>query len=98
MKLLLSEATANTTGTQTVVDFTSNIYNGGKASVIAFGTWGGATITLQFSPDGGTTWYAVGTSTTFTANGWATFEIHGRVKIRASLTNAGTTSLSIGIL
>lgn len=45
------------------------------ATVQAFGTWGGATLVLQGSNDGGTTWAAIddmnGTAVSFTANGYA---------------------------
>lgn len=97
MKLLLDAADSN--GNSSAIDFKSTIYNGyGKGAVVAFGTWDTATITLQFSPDG-TNWYAVGTDTTFTANGWSNFEINGDVQIRANLSSVGgSTSVSIGLM
>jgi hypothetical protein len=62
---------------------------GGRAfTLIATGTWGGGTITLQLSPDGGTTW--VSTSYTLSANG----EQHGTdmIATHARLNLAGATT------
>lgn len=69
-------------------------WNGGAGTFSAWGTWNGATVSLEWSPDGGTTWIAVGSASTFTENGLAKFSL-GVGHIRATLSNAGgTTSLS----
>lgn len=62
--LTLLSAAANGNGTSTLFS------NGGDDAVwlVAYGTWGGATAKLQWSPDLGTTWIDV-TDASFTANG-----------------------------
>lgn len=97
MQLLLEDATSN--GSSDPIDFSPKESNFGKGAVIAFGTWDTATVTFEFSPDGGTTYYAVGSDTTFSANGWSNFEIQGIVKLRATLSSVGLgTSVSFGIM
>jgi len=98
MLLLLDEVEANTTGSQDTFKWNPSLANSGKGMVYAFGTWDGATLTVEFSPDGGTTWFAIGTDTTFTASGWANFEMQGMVLIRGSISSVGTTTLSLGLL
>lgn len=99
MQLLLEDQTANTTGAQDVLDWNPSMSNGGKGAVYAFGTFDTCTITLEFSPDLGTTWIAVGTDTTFTAAGYANFEIYGIVQLRGSVTSVDTgTEVSLGVL
>lgn len=67
---------------------------GQKGQFTAWGTWDGATVTLEFSPDDQSTWIAVGTDTTLTANGGAIFQL-GRYPLRATISNAGSdTELS----
>lgn len=52
---------------------------GGTGQFCAYGTWGGGTATLQFSPDEGTTWIDVDRSgdsfVTFTADGAGEFSL-----------------------
>lgn len=64
---------------------------GGRGVFSAFGTFGGGTVALQWSPDGGTTWLAVDrgtdTFTTLTAAGAGGFELPA-CQIRAALTGA----------
>lgn len=96
MKLLFDSQTEN--GSSSSLSFIPSVYNFGKGAVIAFGTWDTATMTLEFSPDG-TNWYAVGSDTTFTADGWSNFEMNGSVDLRATLSSVGeNTDLSFGIL
>ena len=59
--------------------------------LVAEGTWGGGTLTLQITPDGGTTW--VTTGKTLTANGTVTFDCPAGLQFRATL--AGATGGSI---
>lgn len=57
MLKMLNEATAN--GDSDVASVNANRAPGGFVSFVASGTWDGATITMKFSPDGGTTWVAI---------------------------------------
>jgi len=68
---------------------------GGTGVFTAWGTWNGATVTLNYSPDGGTTWIACGTFTTLTANGGGLFNLPAGVQLQAAISGAGgSTSLS----
>ena len=65
----------------------------GSYQVSAYGTWGGATATLQWSYDG-TTWLSIDSLTAFTANGTVGVLL-GDGFVRVSVANAGTTSLTV---
>ena len=66
---------------------------GGSGLLSAWGTWGGATVTLNFAAADGTM-LAVGTATTLTANGLGAFSLPPGY-IQAAISSAsGTTSLS----
>jgi hypothetical protein len=71
-------------------------WHGGRGSVVAWGDFGGGTLTLQMSPDMGTTWINVDRPgdnyVTFTANGEGGIEL-GLCLLRASLT--GSTNPNI---
>nr|RAW03670.1 hypothetical protein DBT41_11730 [Aerococcus urinae] len=83
---LFDSKTAN--GSSAVIDWAGH---DGLFSV--WGTWDGATVALQYSPNG-TSWIDVGSPSTLTADGVVKFSIKGG-KIRATLRNAGAqTSLS----
>lgn len=73
---------------------------GGRGVFTAFGTFGGGTCTLQWSPDGGTTWLNVdqGTDTfcTLLANGAGGFELPP-CRLRAALTGATSPVLNASI-
>lgn len=64
----------------------------GSYQFSVYGTWGGATASLQWSHDG-STWFTVDALTTFTANN-AAGVILGDGFVRVSISNAGTTSLT----
>lgn len=64
MSTLLS-ASANATGS--TIEYKRP--NDDEAWVFAHGTWNSATAKLQFSHDGGTTWFDI-TDASFTANGF----------------------------
>ena len=51
------------------------IWPGGIGSFMVVGTWGGATISLQYKAPDGSTFVDVGTDTTLTANGGGNFEL-----------------------
>lgn len=59
---------------------------GGEGVFQAEGTWGGATVTLQFKSDRGT-FITVGTDTTLTANGAGGFILHPCL-IKATVTGS----------
>jgi hypothetical protein len=69
----------------------------GKGTLRASGTFNGATVKLQASFDGGTTWIDAGADATFTAPGLANFSL-GPCKLRGVLSGAGgSTSISFAI-
>jgi hypothetical protein len=86
MATILNAATAN--GSSATVDWT-----GGTGTFWAWGTFGGATVALEASPDG-TNWFSVGQSVSFTQMGVGGFVL-GPCKLRASVSDATeTTSVS----
>lgn len=48
-------------------------WDGGQGVFVACGTFGGATVTLNFRGPDGVTWIAAGSATTLSANGAGTF-------------------------
>ena len=86
MATILDAATAN--GNSTPVEWT-----GGTGTFWAWGTFGGATVALEASPDG-ENWFTVGPAVSFTQQGVGGFAL-GPCRLRAALTGAtGTTSVS----
>ncbi|MGY4469361.1 hypothetical protein ACVWWK_005070 [Bradyrhizobium sp. LB9.1b] len=75
-------------------------WSGGHGSIAVWGNFGGGTVTLQMSPDSGTTWINVdrgGDSfVTFTAPGTACFEL-GLCLLRFNLTGATTPSVWVSL-
>lgn len=73
-------------------------WSGGEGAAYAWGTFGGGTVTLQLSPDGGTTWFNVDrpgdTYVTFAANGTGGFKL-GLCKLRFVL--AGSTAPNVWV-
>lgn len=78
--------------------FTGQTANGSSASynsgdtdkpvlAVVEGTWDTATMTLEISPDGGTTW--VTTGQTLTANGVMTFNAPNCLPYRLTLSSVG---------
>lgn len=64
---------------------------GGAGFFVAYGTFGGTTIKLRWSPDSGTTWFDVA-SNSFTADGYGTFSLPpGRIDANVS---AGTPAVT----
>ena len=92
--------TAITTTANTCIPYTSADKFSG-ATVQVLGTWGGATVTLWGSNDGGTTWFALTSLQTsaamsFTANGHGTVLSTPVQQIKWVLAGGdGTTSLSV---
>ena len=70
--------------------------NGIKLNVFLKGTWGGATLTLQASPDGTEEKYVPLANGAFTADGGCEVNLNPGVKLRAVTTStSGSTSLSV---
>lgn len=68
------------------------IWDGGVGVFSCVGTFGGATVTLQFLGPDGSTYLDVGTDTTLTANGAAGFVLPPG-KIRASVSGGAPSAL-----
>lgn len=85
---LLSAASATGTGKRWI---------GGRAAFVAWGTFGGATVALEVSPDNGTTWVAVEgartAATSLTAAGTVVADVPAGLMVRASI--AGGTGVSV---
>lgn len=93
MKMLLTSQTTNTTGTQITQNTQNTLLMGEYRTVSAWGTWDGATVTLEFSPDEGTTWIACGADTTFTEDGGGNLYIAPQgILIRGSVSSAGAST------
>lgn len=80
---LLSNASA--TGSPTT-------WSGGLGIFAAVGTFGGATVTLQFLGPDGSTWVAMGADTTLSAAGGALFTFSPG-KIRAAVSGGAPSGL-----
>ena len=70
--------------------------NGGVQTIVCYGTWDGATVTLEVTPDAGTTWVVVdSTNGVLTANGAFNFEAAAGFSYRLAISSAGgSTSIS----
>lgn len=89
MAQLLSNATTN--GSSPSLDWT-----GGTGTFWAWGTFDGASVKLEASPDG-TNWFDVGASVTMNTKGVAAFAL-GACKLRATLSAAApTTSINVAL-
>lgn len=64
-----------------------------KIGVLAWGTWATGSLTLEVSPDGGTTWIVVGT---YTANKSEVIEVCG-TDIRATLAAGTAESINLDV-
>jgi hypothetical protein len=87
-----SKGTFSANGDSSVLDWI-----GGKGYLDVWGTFGGGTATLKKSPDGGTTYYAVDTETTLTANGGAQFT-SAPCKLLVNLDGATSPNLNYEIV
>ncbi len=96
MTLLLDAVDANTNGGGVNTD-------GGSRTVVIWATdYDGGTVTLQASPDDGTTWITLtvdGSPATFTANAVRVIDYLGQgLQMRATLTGAtNPVAVSVGI-
>jgi predicted amidohydrolase len=66
-------------------------FNKGEGQVVVAGTWVTATVKLQMSPDGGTTWVDAGSASTFTADGISSFALNA-CKVRVNVSSVGASS------
>ncbi len=89
MALFFSSRTTN--GTSDAV-----AWHGGEGTFFAHGTFGGGTLKLQASFDGGGNWIDVGPDVTFAAAGAGNFRI-GLCKLRATLSGASSPDVAAGI-
>ena len=95
--LLLTEQASNTDGNQATLMLGNTLSYSKYFTVVAYGTWDGATTTVKFSPDGGTTWISYGTTGTFTSDGFVNIYLNPDIDmlIRGDVTSAGDdTSLN----
>lgn len=72
-------------------------WGGGDGTFMAYGTFGGGTARLQFSPDSGTTWLNVGTDVTMTSDGIANFYVPSGL-LRANLDGATGPTVTVKII
>lgn len=93
---LLKNQTTNGSGDAlTILNKTSYVH---FYTVVAYGTWDTATLTLQISPDDGTTWIAHSTGATFTDNGHSKVELGPGIQLRGTVSSVGTgTDLNLKI-
>jgi hypothetical protein len=66
-----------------------------RHTVFAWGTWGGATAKLQISPDGAN-WFDL-TGASFTADGYATFEIAVDCQVRGVISGGTAATLNMAV-
>lgn len=73
----------------------------GSVSFYGVGDFAGGTLTLQFSIDGGTTWYDLKDDTntaSLTGSGILTVCLKGPILVAARVTGAGSPTIQAGIL
>jgi len=73
---------------------------GGLGYLYAAGTWGGGTLTLTASDGGGnasSVQVSPGSTTTMSANGWASFSLPEGAVIELALTGSTTPALSVAL-
>lgn len=85
-------------------DFTQLVANGssdpqnvpinGDYLFFASGTWGAGTLTLEASPDNGTTWFSV---TSLTANGRTKVFLGSGENVRVTLSGATAATIDAGL-
>lgn len=83
MAMIFSGKTAN--GSSSLIEWT-----GGTGTFWAWGTFGGATVALEASPDG-ITWIPVGSAVSFDENGVGAFSL-SPCKLRATVSGATETT------
>ena len=75
---------------------------GGRAAFLAWGTFGGATVALQVSPDSGTTWLAAEgarvAAVSVTAAGTVIADLPAGVMVRATITGGTGVEVSASLI
>lgn len=94
MKQFMTAQTANVnTDTQA---YSIKYIQSGKVTFFVWGTWGGATVVIEISPDKGVTW--VPSAVSLSANGFGTVDFgSGDYIARASVTGGTLASLNAGV-
>ncbi len=94
MKQFMTAQTANVaTDTE---KFSIKFSQIGKVTFFVWGTWGGATVVIDISPDDGATWFP--TPVSLTANGYGVIDMgSGNYIARASVTAGTGASLNAGV-
>lgn len=73
-------------------------WHGGLATVAAEGTWDGASIVAEISPDDGSTWISLGEGATLEADGAFNLQLPAECKVRVTATISGTSSLNCWLI
>ena len=88
---LLTAVSANGSGdAQIILGTTMFTYS----TVFAWGTWDGATVVLEMSPDEGTTWIALA-DLTFTENSAINMDLAVGIHVRGTVSGVGTSSVNL---
>lgn len=77
--------------------FSIKYIQNGKLTFFVWGTWGGATVVIDISPDDGTTWFP--TIISLSANGFGSIDLgQGNYVARANVTGGTAASLNAGVV
>lgn len=96
MKQFMTAQTANV-ATDTEKFSIQNVQTG-RITFFVWGTFGGATVLIEISPDEGTTWFATAVSIS-TSNGFGTVELGpGNYIARANVTGGTAANLNAGVV
>ena len=71
---------------------------GGLGTLAGYGAFGGGSLSLEVSYDEGTTYFAVGTDTTITADGHGNFDLPHGVLLRGTLSGSTGPNILVEIL
>ena len=94
MKQFMTAQTGNVA--TDLIKFSLEYLQSGRITVFVWGTWGGATVVIDISPDDGATWFPL--SAGLSANGFETLELGAGTYIaRASITGGTAASLNAGV-
>ena len=95
MKQFMTAQTANVA--TDLIKFSIKYLQSGKVTFFIWGTWTTATVVIDISPDGGTTWFPL--SAGKSANGFETLELgSGNYIARANVTGGTSESLNAGVV